>query len=122
MNVTEIKTHNIHRLLMLVLRCKGLGERVALCHGTLMRKDVADLLIARDMAFEQGLLTDTKNVASAGFWGRSGTVGLLYLTKAGKAWLRAQGENFGSMKLYVDQRRYALARQMAEVQAAQVAA
>lgn len=106
MNATEIQTHNIHRLLSLVLGVKGLAQRVALCFGTLRRVDVADLLIAQDQALELGLLTDTKNVASAGFWGRSGTAGLLYLTKAGKAWLRAQGDNFGASKLYTDQRSY----------------
>lgn len=75
-----------------VLTCKNTLDRVALCFGTMRRKNdpVADALrVAADFAIERGWLTHGTTNASARAWSRGACDELLYLTKAGRAHLKA---------------------------------
>lgn len=88
-----------HRLLLMVLRCKNTTDRAALCYGTLRRADTLDLQTAMEAAVVSGLLSLGTTNASARAWSRGSSDNLLYLTKAGRAALRAMGPDFGSGKL-----------------------
>jgi hypothetical protein len=99
MNANEIDL-TMHRLMLLVLRCKNTMDRTALTFGTLKRQDTADLQAAATRCIQAGLVSFGTSNASAKAWSRGASDCLLYLTKAGKAWLRAQGNDFGSGKLY----------------------
>lgn len=85
-----------HRLLLMVLRCKNTLDRTTLAFGTLRRADTADLRAALDVAVADGLVTFGTTNASARAWSRGACAELLYLTKSGKAALRAMGTDFGS--------------------------
>lgn len=90
---------NCHRLMLLVLRCKNTMDRTALCYGVLKRADTGDLQAAATRCIQAGLIQFGTTNASAKAWSRGTSEFLLYLTKAGKAWLRAQGSDFGSGKV-----------------------
>ena len=90
-----------HKLMLMVLRCKNTTERAALVFGTLKRKDTGDLQAAAARCIKAGLIQFGSTNASARAYSTSYAPvdALLYLTKAGKAWLRAQGNDFGSSKV-----------------------
>ncbi len=78
-------------------------ERIAYCLGTLRRPDAQGLVIGVDWALEQGLVKVEGSKANYGRWSETDFV--LYLTKAGKAWLRAfPGHDFGASVLYAEKR------------------
>lgn len=83
-----------HMVMLNVLRIRGSVERIAYCFGTLKRNDVGHLLVGIDWALERGYLPHGTNHASAKSAGCSDK--LLYITKAGKGWLRTFGSDFGS--------------------------
>lgn len=104
-NENEIHAHT---LLLMVLRCKNAMDRISVAF-TMKRPDSVALLVACDWLLEQGFVTYGTTNASAKVWSRRVTIhngqrmsvcdsdALLYLTKAGKAWLREwPGHDFGS--------------------------
>lgn len=96
----EIIAHDAaRRLLWNVLNCKNTMDRVALCYGVLRRPDAADLMVAADWCIEQGLVNYGTTNASARAWSRGDSDQLLYLTKAGRAWVKAAQSAFNGNML-----------------------
>ena len=93
-----------HRVLLMVLRCKNTNDRAALCYGTLKRKDTEALRMGVEWAIERGFVQyGTTNVSARAYSTAYAPVdSMLYLTKAGKAWLRTFGTDFGSAKLQAE--------------------
>ncbi len=99
-----------HTVLLSILRCKNGMQRGAYCFGTLRRPDAAPLLVGLDWALSQGLIQYGTTNASAKVWssrangGFADTDQTLYLTKAGKQWLRDSSPNhdFGSGLLFAE--------------------
>jgi hypothetical protein len=92
-----------HSVMLTVNGFRGQLQRVAFCLGTLRRPDAADLLVGVDWALEKGYLSHGTNNVSAKLHSRGESDKLLYLTKAGKAWLRTFGSDFGSASVYYAQ-------------------
>lgn len=105
-----------HQILLLVLRCKNTQDRVRLFysihHGGKAEADKAPLLIGLDLALSNGFVTYGTGNASAKAWSRGTSDELLYLTKAGKEWMRSQDlgrSDFGSARVYKEIMTYARA-------------
>lgn len=86
---------------------KNSTQRYAYTYGTIRRADAAELRVGLDWALTNGLIQYGTTNASARAWsrnmfapvGQSGSDGLLYLTKAGKAWVRAVNARGGIYSL-----------------------
>lgn len=99
-----------HSLALSVMRCKGSGERFAL--GFDVYKS-ATLKVALDVLLERGHVGyGTTNASARAF--TKGADQMLYITKAGKAWLRTFGSDFGSSLLVWEALRAAGAAALAD--------
>lgn len=105
-----------HHVALMVLRCRNSMQRVALSGGTLMRADTAWLRPGIDWALERGYLQHGTTNASARVWNRFAGE-CLYLTRAGKAWLRSFGSDFGSGALWSQMRELSISMHKAQVAA-----
>lgn len=86
-----------HHLMLQVLRCKNATDRLKI-QWTMKRPDATHMLVGCDWALERGFLKHGTTNASALVHNRwQGEQ--LYMTKAGKAWLRSFGDDFGSCEL-----------------------
>ena len=100
---------NAHRILLNVLRCKNGSDRFRATYNAMRPGVEAEIAIGLDWALEQGLVQVGTTNASARAWNRGWLLNaseMLYLTKAGKAWLREAGgtsHDFGSGLLQREQ-------------------
>jgi hypothetical protein len=92
-----------HCVMLQINGFKAQIKRAAYCFGTLKRADAADLLVGVDWALERGYLSHGTKNASAKLHSRGESEKMLYITKAGKAWLRTFGSDFGSAGVYYAQ-------------------
>lgn len=79
----------VRKFLVSVKACRNTVDRYA--YGYRVFK-MPELQIALDWALERGLVSYGTTNASARAWSRGASEGLLYLTKAGRAWLNTRGE------------------------------
>ncbi len=105
MDVTESMrpAHEVraHCLMLRVLRCRNGADRMRVMFSVLKDPEIAPSV---DWALERGFLSYGTTNASAKTWSRWAE-GSLYLTKAGKAWLRANDQgrhDFGSSRVMAE--------------------
>lgn len=88
-NTNDTIEATVRKVLVSVRACRNTMDRYA--YGYRVAK-TTELQVALDWALERGLVTYGTTNASARAWSRGASEGLLYLTKAGRSWLRTRGE------------------------------